>query len=475
MSASATTYTPLPSGDFMGVPAALPKDIARTTIGPKDFVKIKLLGRGDVGKVYLVQRRDTEELYAMKVLSKDEMLKRNKVKRVLTEREILATTDHPFIVTLYWSFQSKGHLYFVMDYCAGGEFFRTLQKQPNKRLTEEAVRFYGAEVLLALEYLHMMGFIYRDLKPENLLLHSSGHLMLTDFDLSKASITPVTAHVLKKFMSPPQITGSPELVTNSFVGTEEYIAPEVIIGRGHTSTVDWWTYGILLYEMRFGRTPFRGRNQDDTFSRVLDNSVKFPEDVIASKDLKSLVRKLLHKDPKKRLGGQHGASEIKEHPFFKSVNWALIRNETPPIIPKVSHSLDTSNFRNLPDIEEDLLEDGIDSMELDDSNPFRDFKSVDRDPTKEVEITHNKLPSATTVHSRSRGSGNTLSVSGGSTKAKSHDKSEKHRDKSEKHRDKSEKHRDKSPKHREESENSEKSGKSDKSERDSYKQSSKKK
>jgi protein-serine/threonine kinase len=154
-----------------------------------------------------------------------------------------------------------------------------------------------------------------------------------------------------------------------------YAHVEVIIGRGHTSTVDWWTYGILLYEMRFGRTPFRGRNQDDTFSRVLDSTVKFPEDVIASKDLKTLIRKLLHKDPKKRLGGQYGASEIKDHSFFKSVSWALIRNQTPPIVPKVSHPLDTQNFRNLPDTDTDLLEDGIDSMDLDDSNPFRDFKS----------------------------------------------------------------------------------------------------
>ncbi|KAL0490064.1 hypothetical protein AKO1_009382, partial [Acrasis kona] len=136
-----------------------------STLGPSDFEKIKLLGRGDVGKVYLVRLKGTEKLFAMKVLKKEEMIKRNKVKRVLTEREILATTDHPFIVTLYCSFQGQDKLYFIMEYCAGGEFFRMLQRQPNKCLPEASVKFYGAEVLLALEYLHMMGFIYRDLKP----------------------------------------------------------------------------------------------------------------------------------------------------------------------------------------------------------------------------------------------------------------------------------------------------------------------
>lgn len=165
-------------------------------VGPHHFIKLKLLGRGGIGQVYLVQLRGTDKLYAMKVLTKDEMIQRNKVKRVMTEREILATANHPFIVTMYASFQTNVHLCFVMEYCAGGEFFRVLQRQPRRRLRESAVRFYAAEVILALEYLHHMGFIYRDLKPENILMRENGHISLTDFDLSKQA-HPVAPRVVQ--------------------------------------------------------------------------------------------------------------------------------------------------------------------------------------------------------------------------------------------------------------------------------------
>ncbi|KAJ9112592.1 hypothetical protein QFC19_000611 [Naganishia cerealis] len=154
-------------------------------VQPSSFQKVKLLGKGDVGKVYLVREKKTDKLYAMKVLSKKEMIKRNKIKRALAEQEILATSNHPFIVTLYHSFQSDDYLYFCMEYCMGGEFFRALQTRPGKCLSEDHARFYAAEVTAALEYLHLMGICYRDLKPENILLHESGHIMLSDFDLSK--------------------------------------------------------------------------------------------------------------------------------------------------------------------------------------------------------------------------------------------------------------------------------------------------
>jgi protein-serine/threonine kinase len=317
------------------------KKAERSTVGRRDFEKLKVLGRGDVGKVYLVKHKCKNKLYAMKVLDKSEMITRNKVKRALTEREILATSNHPFIVTLHFSFQTKNNLYFIMDYCAGGEFFKMLQRQPNKCLTEDQVRFYGAEVLLALEYLHMMGFIYRDLKPENLLLDGSGHVMLTDFDLSKQSVTPVNPKVVTQMLTGKmKLDTRPSVITNSFVGTEEYIAPEVIEGYGHTSSVDWWTFGILLYEMLYGKTPFRGRTREHTFDHILHkSSIKFPENPVTSREAKNLVKKLLEKDPRKRLGSDHGAADIKEHPFFKGkVNWALIRNQAPPIIPMVDLS-----------------------------------------------------------------------------------------------------------------------------------------
>ncbi|KFY12505.1 hypothetical protein V491_06768, partial [Pseudogymnoascus sp. VKM F-3775] len=254
-------------------------------VSPSSFDKIKLIGKGDVGKVYLVREKKSSRLYAMKVLSKKEMIKRNKIKRALAEQEILATSNHPFIVTLYHSFQSEDHLYLCMEYCSGGEFFRALQTRPGKCIPEDDARFYAAEVTAALEYLHLMGFIYRDLKPENILLHQSGHIMLSDFDLSKQSDpggkpTMIIGRNGTNTNSLPTIDTKSCIAnfrTNSFVGTEEYIAPEVIKGCGHTSAVDWWTLGILVYEMLYGTTPFKGKNRNATFANILRDDVPFPE------------------------------------------------------------------------------------------------------------------------------------------------------------------------------------------------------
>ncbi|ORY28666.1 Pkinase-domain-containing protein, partial [Neocallimastix californiae] len=361
--------------------------ICNSEVGPNNFEKIKLLGRGDVGKVYLVRKKGTDSYYALKVLSKKEMIKRNKVKRALTEQEILASANHPFIVTLYHSFQSENNLYFCMEFCAGGEFFRALQSREGKCLSENASKFYAAEVTCALEYLHLLGYIYRDLKPENILLHASGHIMLSDFDLSKPSFSPGNP-TIKKTTYFSFTTGTPQnqtiidtksctanFRTNSFVGTE---APEVIKGEGHTSTVDWWTLGILIYEMIYGTTPFKGITRNETFNNIMHNEVIFPESNPYSKisnNAKNLMKKLLIKDEYKRLGVQSGASDIKAHHFFKDINWALLRNTKPPIIPKIKTSFDTSNFRNITenisfDIENDK---SLRQIQMDD--PFKDFSS----------------------------------------------------------------------------------------------------
>ncbi|KAH7347774.1 kinase-like domain-containing protein [Plectosphaerella cucumerina] len=326
-------------------------------VGPESFDKIKLIGKGDVGKVYLVQEKKSSRLYAMKVLSKKEMIKRNKIKRALAEQEILATSNHPFIVTLYHSFQSEDYLYLCMEYCSGGEFFRALQTRPGKCIDEEAARFYAAEVTAALEYLHLMGFIYRDLKPENILLHQSGHIMLSDFDLSKQSDPggKPTMIIGKNGTSQSSFhidTRSciANFRTNSFVGTEEYIAPEVIKGSGHTSAVDWWTLGILIYEMLYGTTPFKGKNRNGTFANILREDIPFPDTPSTqqiSNLCKSLIRKLLIKDENRRLGAKAGASDIKAHPFFRTTQWALIRHMKPPIVPNPGRGIDTVNFRNV--------------------------------------------------------------------------------------------------------------------------------
>lgn len=326
--------------------------VRQVEVGPSSFVKIKILGKGDVGRVYLVKEKKTGKLYAMKVLSKKEMIERKKIKRALTEQEILATANHPFIVTLYHSFQSEGYLYFCMEYCMGGEFFRALQTRPGKCLPEDGARFYAAEVVAALEYLHLMGFIYRDLKPENILLHQSGHIMLSDFDLAKQSNDrsglPVMVHSEQNgvpMVDTMSCTGN--FRTNSFVGTEEYIAPEVIAAQGHTAAVDWWTLGILIYEMIFATTPFKGQERNDTFNNVRTSLVHFRDTPRISQAGKDCITRLLDKDERTRLGSRSGASEVKQHKWFGKINWGLLRNTRPPIVPAASNGMDAVNFRQL--------------------------------------------------------------------------------------------------------------------------------
>ncbi|CAI6249396.1 unnamed protein product [Periconia digitata] len=371
--------------------------VRNVEVGPGSFDKIKLIGKGDVGKVYLVREKKSSRLYAMKVLSKKEMIKRNKIKRALAEQEILATSNHPFIVTLYHSFQSEDHLYLCMEYCSGGEFFRALQTRPNKCVDEDAARFYAAEVTAALEYLHLMGFIYRDLKPENILLHQSGHIMLSDFDLSKQSEpggrpTMIVGRNGASSTNLPTIDTKSCIAnfrTNSFVGTEEYIAPEVIKGCGHTSAVDWWTLGILIYEMLYGTTPFKGKNRNATFANILRDDVPFPEGSGApscSTLCKSIIRKLLIKDESRRLGSRAGASDVKTHAFFRTTSWALLRHMKPPIIPNQGQGVETPNFRNVKESQSvDIsaakakgvpLDSGLATPLGEVADPFEEFNSV---------------------------------------------------------------------------------------------------
>ncbi|EAU84265.2 AGC/RSK protein kinase [Coprinopsis cinerea okayama7 len=326
--------------------------VGRVEVGPSSFLKVKMLGKGDVGRVYLVREKKTNKLYAMKVLSKKEMIERKKIKRALTEQEILATANHPFIVTLYHSFQSEGYLYFCMEYCMGGEFFRALQTRPGKCLPEDGSRFYAAEVVAALEYLHLMGFIYRDLKPENILLHQSGHIMLSDFDLAKQSAEygglPSMVHSEQNGVPlVDTMSCTANFRTNSFVGTEEYIAPEVIAAQGHTAAVDWWTLGILIYEMIYATTPFKGQERNETFNNIRHQPVTFRDSPKISSAGKDCMTRLLDKNERTRLGSRSGASEVKQHKWFSKINWGLLRNTRPPIVPSSSNGLDAAHFRHM--------------------------------------------------------------------------------------------------------------------------------
>ncbi|CAI9272775.1 unnamed protein product [Lactuca saligna] len=359
----------------------------------RNFRHLKRLGCGDIGSVYLSELIGTQNYFAMKVMDKTALASRNKLLRAQTEKEILQSLDHPFLPTLYAHFDTEKLSCLVMEYCPGGDLHALRQKQPGKFFPEHAVRFYVAEVLLALEYLHMLGIIYRDLKPENVLVREDGHIMLSDFDLSLRCVvnpklvrsmrTTTTAVEPKtsdsrdqpaciepscmvqpscmqpscfspRFMSKPkkekrskpkteiynQAIPLPELIaepTNarsmSFVGTHEYLAPEIIKGEGHGSAVDWWTFGIFLYELLFGKTPFKGASNRATLFNVVGHPLRFPETPSVSFAARDLIRGLLVKEPQHRLAYRRGATEIKQHPFFQSVNWALIRCATPPDIP----------------------------------------------------------------------------------------------------------------------------------------------
>nr|AML76651.1 putative LOV domain-containing protein [Malesherbia fasciculata] len=307
-------------------------------IGLNHFKPIKPLGCGDTGSVHLVELRGTGELYAMKAMEKSVMLNRNKVHRACIEREIISLLDHPFLPTLYASFQTSTHVCLITDFCPGGELFSLLDQQPMKLLKEESARFYAAEVVIGLEYLHCLGIVYRDLKPENILLQKDGHIVLTDFDLS--FMTACKPQVLKlspprnrrrsRSQPPPTFVAEPVTQSNSFVGTEEYIAPEIITGTGHSSAIDWWALGILLYEMLYGRTPFRGKNRQKTFANILHKDLTFPSSIPVSLAGRQLINALLNREPTNRLGSKTGANEIKQHPFFRGINWPLIRCLEPP-------------------------------------------------------------------------------------------------------------------------------------------------
>ncbi|KAG8063892.1 hypothetical protein GUJ93_ZPchr0004g38741 [Zizania palustris] len=299
-------------------------------IGLKHFKPVKPL--------VVVTLAGSGELFAMKAMDKSVMLNRNKVHRACIEREIYSLLDHPFLPTLYTSFQTPTHVCLITDFCPGGELFAVLDRQPMKIFREESARFYAAEVVIGLEYLHCLGIIYRDLKPENILLQADGHIVLTDFDLS--FLTSSRPHVIKHSTSlkrrrskeflPPTFVSDPATPSNSFVGTEEYIAPEVITGAGHTSAIDWWALGILLYEMMYGRTPFRGKNRKKTFYNILHKDLTFPSSIPVSLAAKQLIHGLLERDPSNRLGSNAGANDIKNHPFFQDINWPLIRCMSPP-------------------------------------------------------------------------------------------------------------------------------------------------
>ena len=267
-----------------------------------------------------------------------------------------------------------------MSYCAGGDFYSLLQKQPGKCFKENIAKFYLAEILICLEYLHIEGIVYRDLKPENILLTETGHIMLSDFDLSRRS--EEDTHLKIK----PSLFGKDEIVVEpnnfraySIVGTNEYLAPEILNKDGYNSSVDWWTFGVLMYEFLFGFNPFVSSSLLLTHENIKNGDFSFPKKHIhkVSDDAKDLIKELLDVDSEDRLGSKYGASEIKEHDFFEKIKFPLIRHRKPPIIPELKDPFDTSYFRQFNECDDDIPNDWGLSIEekLGETKPSKKKKS----------------------------------------------------------------------------------------------------
>lgn len=360
----------------------------------KDLRFIRRIGNGDVGRVYIVETAyaslsvpaaasSEKGLFAAKIMLKKDLEIKNKEGRAKAEKEILEMLDHPFLPKLFGFIENDTLMCLLMEFCPGGDLHTIHIRHHDKNFKESGVRFYASEVLAAMEYLHMLGIVYRDLKPENVLIRPDGHIMLTDFDLSlrckdPTSITTqiITGEVKCSVSSIPstqtsnpfagnscilptmqcfplkkmkrnknkekerkngkkrlEFVAEPEVRSMSFVGTHEYLAPEMISGQGHGSGVDWWTLGVFVFELLYGRTPFRGYTDEETLENIAENAVKFPKVPVISSVTKDLIRRLLEKNPKERLGSETGATAVKKHPFFNGVNWALLRCNTPPYIP----------------------------------------------------------------------------------------------------------------------------------------------
>ena len=289
-------------------------------VSAKDFLCLALLGRGSFGEVYLVQKISTKKKYAMKVLRKERIMGQNLSKYAIAERNVLSLSNHPFIVKLNYAFQNSTKLFLILEYCPGGDLSKHLSIE--KRFKEDRAKFYLCEILLALEDLHKRNIIFRDLKPDNVVLDNEGHCKLTDFGLSKEGIDS-------------------EQNTKSFCGSLAYLAPEVLKKQGHGKAVDWYLLGVLLYEMLIGVTPYYDNNKNTLFLNIEQGNLYIPDYI--SEDAKNLLRGLLQRDPKKRLGGgNRDAEEIKEHTFFKDIDWKKVYNKNirpPPALKLVNNSM----------------------------------------------------------------------------------------------------------------------------------------
>ncbi|VFQ87216.1 unnamed protein product [Cuscuta campestris] len=324
----------------------------RTSID--DFEIIKPISRGAFGRVFLAKKRTTGDLFAIKVLKKADMIRKNAVESILAERDILISVRNPFVVRFFYSFTCRENLYLVMEYLNGGDLYSLLRNLGC--LDEDVARVYIAEVVLALEYLHSLRVVHRDLKPDNLLIACDGHIKLTDFGLSKVGLLNSTDD-----LSGPAVSGTSMLDDDetqqfaseqqherrqkrSAVGTPDYLAPEILLGTGHGFTADWWSVGVILFELIVGIPPFNAEHPQKIFENILNRKIPWPRvpDEMST-DAQSLIDCLLTEDPNQRLGA-NGAAEVKEHPFFRNINWDTLARQKAAFVPSSENALDTSYF-----------------------------------------------------------------------------------------------------------------------------------
>lgn len=314
--------------------------LKRSRLGVEDFEPLKVIGRGAFGEVRLVQKRDTGHVYAMKILRKADMLEKEQVAHVRAERDILVEADHQWVVKMYYSFQDVMNLYLIMEFLPGGDMMTLLMKKDT--LSEESTQFYIAETALAIDSIHKLGFIHRDIKPDNLLLDAKGHIKLSDFglctglkkshrtefyrDLSQAKPSDFSNNPMDSKRRAESWKKNRRQLAYSTVGTPDYIAPEVFGQSGYTSSCDWWSLGVIMYEMLIGYPPFCSETPQETYRKVINwrETLTFPPEIPISNEAKELIQSFCCEGDR-RIGCHDGINEIKAHPFFRGVDWDHIR------------------------------------------------------------------------------------------------------------------------------------------------------
>lgn len=317
---------PLPASHSTQRVSSRPPPARMRKVGLDDFNFLAVLGKGNFGKVMLAEEKKTNGLYAIKVLKKEFIIDNDEVESTRSEKRVFlaaARERHPFLLGLHSCFQTETRVYFVMEYVSGGDLMLHIQR---KQFSLRQAKFYASEVLLALEYFHANGIIYRDLKLDNILLTLDGHVKVADYGLCKEEMW----------------FGN---TTSTFCGTPEFMAPEILLEQRYGRAVDWWAFGVLTYEMLLGQSPFRGDDEDEIFDAILEDEPLYP--ITMPRDAVSILQKLLTRDPSRRLGsGKEDAEEIKRQPFFKDVSFDDVLNKRipPPYFPTINGSADTSNF-----------------------------------------------------------------------------------------------------------------------------------